>query len=333
MADETKVYALDDGANKHETMTKEQVLAAIVQAVENGTITNIDTGFITKLQETNKKTNLKVWVGTNAEFTALQTKDADTLYLFTDDPTIDDMEQAVTEVEEAQSDLQSGLMTGRIQPQVAVNAKRAIQAGYSETNGSLKAGKPYQQTSSVTVTLTAEDIQSVAISHLDGSVRARLILDLSLLNLKKKYPSDTTFAEVDQEIFPERIYRIEIPMWLTWTPSGMEDAQLSLNSEDLSFTKSFIYDDYTDPNLSTENVIIYRQCFNLTFYFTSKDTNTFTLKWDTTGYTDNQTYNPVNTGFIRGYSKGSSSTTATMQLITGATWRVDAYRLEIDKQF
>lgn len=120
MADELKVFALDEGANKHQTMTKEQILAAIVQAVNDGTIGNIDTGFITKIQEINNKTNLKVWIGTNAEFTALPTKDTDTLYLFTDDPTIDDMEDAVTAVEESQKKLNKGLVEGSVKAAKAV---------------------------------------------------------------------------------------------------------------------------------------------------------------------------------------------------------------------
>ena len=90
MAD-NKVYVLDDGANQYEAMTKEQVLTAITQAVNDGTISNIDAGFITKIQEMNKKGVLKWWVGTQAEFNAISEKDADTLYLFTDDPLYQDI--------------------------------------------------------------------------------------------------------------------------------------------------------------------------------------------------------------------------------------------------
>lgn len=328
-----KVYALDDGANKHETMTKEQVLAAIIQAVEDGTITNIDTGFITKIKEMNKQTNLKVWVGTNAEFTALETKAEDTLYLFTDDPTIDDMEQAVTEVEEAQNDLMSGLNDGSVKPNTAQNADRATKAGYNEVNGHLKAERSYQATSSVTVTLTNDDIQKIQyLSSVNGSIRARLILDLRLQNLKKKYPSETIFTEVDSEVFPNEVYHVEIPMWLSWY-KGFDDAQLDINAEDNTYTKSFVYDHFSDPDSTSEDVTIYHRFFSLTFYFSSKGTNTFTLKWDTTGYTDSQQYTPVKTGLIRGYNKTTSNVSATMQLISGATWFVDAYRFEIDEEF
>lgn len=88
---ENKVYVLDDGANRHEAMTKEEVLTAITQAINDGTISDIDAGFITKIQEMNKKGVLKWWVGTQAEFNALAEKDANTLYLFTDDPLYQDI--------------------------------------------------------------------------------------------------------------------------------------------------------------------------------------------------------------------------------------------------
>lgn len=97
---ETKVYALDEGKNQWETMTREQITAAILQAVNEGTIGDIDAGFITKIQDMNKKGELSFWVGSMAEFNALETKDPATLYIYTDDPTIDDIEAAIAAVEE-----------------------------------------------------------------------------------------------------------------------------------------------------------------------------------------------------------------------------------------
>lgn len=98
MADK-KVYVLDAGANQYEAMTKEEIMTAITQAVNDGTISNIDAGFITKIQEMNKKGVLKWWVGTQAEFNAIDTKDANTLYLFTDDPLYQDLLDAIDDVD------------------------------------------------------------------------------------------------------------------------------------------------------------------------------------------------------------------------------------------
>lgn len=100
MAKELEVFALDDGANKHLTMTREQITAAIIEAVNNGTIDNIDAGFITKIKELNNNKELQFWIGTNAEFDALKEKSTDTLYVFTDDPTIEDINNRISELDE-----------------------------------------------------------------------------------------------------------------------------------------------------------------------------------------------------------------------------------------
>lgn len=99
MAD-VKVFVLDEGANQYEGMTKEQILAAITQAVNEGTISNIDAGFVTKIQEMNKRRALKFWLGTQAEFNALSAKENDTFYIFTDDPTIKDINEILDSIKE-----------------------------------------------------------------------------------------------------------------------------------------------------------------------------------------------------------------------------------------
>lgn len=97
--DEKNVYAQDEYKNLFLTMTKEQILTAIVNAIETGEIGDIDKGFITKIQELNDLKTLSLWMGTMAEFTALATKDANTLYLFTDDPTMEEIEQQFTNMQ------------------------------------------------------------------------------------------------------------------------------------------------------------------------------------------------------------------------------------------
>ncbi len=82
-------YVIGEGNNFYEGMTKEQILAAITQAIETHTITDVDTGFVTKLKEKNKNNQLSVWVGTEAEFNAIEEKDQNTLYIKTDDSTLE----------------------------------------------------------------------------------------------------------------------------------------------------------------------------------------------------------------------------------------------------
>lgn len=65
-----KVYAICDANCRWETLTKEEILAAITQAVNEGTISNVDAGFITKVKTINGQA-LQFFVGTQAEYDAL----------------------------------------------------------------------------------------------------------------------------------------------------------------------------------------------------------------------------------------------------------------------
>lgn len=96
MPDTRKYYVISDDNCKFESMTKEQILAAITQAVEGHTIADVDTGFVTMLKEYNRGTGLSVWFGTQAEYNAVETKLPNTVYFITDDSRYDDMEAAIT---------------------------------------------------------------------------------------------------------------------------------------------------------------------------------------------------------------------------------------------
>ena len=85
-----KYYVIANGNNVFESMTKEQIVAAIAQATGE-TPTDVDSAFITKLKEQNRNRNLKVWVGTQAEYNAIATPDTDTLYIITDESDIEDL--------------------------------------------------------------------------------------------------------------------------------------------------------------------------------------------------------------------------------------------------
>lgn len=65
-----KYYVFCDSNCKYESMTKEQIIAAISQAVNEGKIGNIDTGFVTTIK-TISGTPLKFFVGTQSEYELL----------------------------------------------------------------------------------------------------------------------------------------------------------------------------------------------------------------------------------------------------------------------
>lgn len=84
MADR-KYYVFCEDNCKFESMTKEQILTAITQAVETGSIQDVDTGFVTKIVEQNRQIALSFWVGTSAEYNAIENKAANCFYIITDD--------------------------------------------------------------------------------------------------------------------------------------------------------------------------------------------------------------------------------------------------------
>lgn len=90
-----KYYVIGFGNNLIESMTKEQILAAITQAVESHSIADVDTGFVTTLKEQNSNTGLKFWVGTTAQYNAIEQKDENCFYVLTDDTELDDFAEAI----------------------------------------------------------------------------------------------------------------------------------------------------------------------------------------------------------------------------------------------
>ena len=88
---EKKYYCFCGSNCKYETLTKEQILAAIAQAVETGTVGDCDAGFITKLKENNSGNYVSVWVGTKAQYNALPRVENNCLYIITDDTSAADL--------------------------------------------------------------------------------------------------------------------------------------------------------------------------------------------------------------------------------------------------
>ena len=87
MSDGRKYYCMCDSNCKFETMTKEQILAAIAQAVETGSVGDCDTGFITKVKENNTGSPVTMWVGTREQYNAIPQRANNCLYIITDDTT------------------------------------------------------------------------------------------------------------------------------------------------------------------------------------------------------------------------------------------------------
>jgi len=111
MADVTKHYVLRGDKSLVESMTKEEIETAIVNAIEQGEIGEIDTGFVTSLKEQNGGQAFKVWIGTQAQYNAIANPEKNVLYLITDDTTDSDLEEAFEELEETVENLAEDVTT------------------------------------------------------------------------------------------------------------------------------------------------------------------------------------------------------------------------------
>ena len=113
MSDGKKYYCYCDSNCKYETMTKEQILAAIAQAVEKGSLGDCDTGFITKVKENNGGRYVTFWVGTQAQYNEIENKVENCLYIIEDETTASDIEKlcasAINMATEAKVDASAAL--------------------------------------------------------------------------------------------------------------------------------------------------------------------------------------------------------------------------------
>ena len=108
MADR-KYYVMCDSGCKFESMTKEQILSAIMQAVNEGVIADIDAGFITTIKTINGH-GLKFFVGPQSEFEALDADEKKDLFaIITNDTTKESLLAAIEELNNKEANLESDL--------------------------------------------------------------------------------------------------------------------------------------------------------------------------------------------------------------------------------
>lgn len=112
MAATPTVYVICDQNCKFEGMTKEQILTAIAQAVETGTIGDLDTGFITTIKTING-TPLKFFVGEQAEYDALTAEEKEGLFaIITNDATKAGLLEAIKDLQTNYNELHDSLADG-----------------------------------------------------------------------------------------------------------------------------------------------------------------------------------------------------------------------------
>ena len=131
---ERKYYCFCEDNCKFETMTKEQILAAIAQAVATGIVGECDTGFITKVKELNGGSCITFWVGTNAQYNALETIEKNCVYIISDDTFAADLSALVKQLQESVATAES----------VAAEAKEKATSATRIIAPSFEDGKSYK---------------------------------------------------------------------------------------------------------------------------------------------------------------------------------------------
>lgn len=99
----------EDGV-RVEGLTKEQVYE-LIQGTTGKVPAGVDEGFITKLKEQRAQADVSIWVGSNAEYNALETKDDNVLYVVTDDPFFQELDERMKVIEDSIATIDPTLRT------------------------------------------------------------------------------------------------------------------------------------------------------------------------------------------------------------------------------
>ena len=138
-------YVFDDKLCKFEGLTKEQIYTAIADATGN-TPTGVDDAFITKIKESNRNHALTIWKGTQAQYNAIVTKDADTFYIIEDDATISDINANIENLDAKIDDLADFI------DRITVTTQQTISSWTANGSGNDFYDAGYRYKADVTVT-------------------------------------------------------------------------------------------------------------------------------------------------------------------------------------
>lgn len=126
MSDEKKYYCFCDSNCKYETLTTEQILTAIQQAAEGQQIIDPDSGVISKVKELNAGDYVTFWVGSRAEYNALQGNvQKNCIYIINDDTSANDLNTKLQELDEKLKAAQAASATNNacsFDPQLTIAA-------------------------------------------------------------------------------------------------------------------------------------------------------------------------------------------------------------------
>ena len=97
---ERNYYVIRDDGCKFPSMTKQQIYALLDETISSGHLpTDYQSGgFVTQIKEKNRNTDLSFWVGTQAEYNALDPKPQNTFCIISDDTSRDEFISRIEEL-------------------------------------------------------------------------------------------------------------------------------------------------------------------------------------------------------------------------------------------
>lgn len=169
---ERTYYVICEDNCRFESMTKEQIIAAIAEATGT-TPTGIDEAFITKIKEQNHNNALKFWVGTQAEYNALTEYDPDTFYFTSDSSTLQLMQEKIDEIDEEMTTVQTDIESLKSKRTIHIfqgydSGSTPINIGMTFSKLCNKINNPVDETEPIYMRVTMRD-------YVDGTYRTRLL--------------------------------------------------------------------------------------------------------------------------------------------------------------
>ena len=211
-------FCFDERNCKFETLTKEQILAAINQAALGGTI-DPDAAFITKVKEANGGGYVTFWVGTQAQYNVLPSIDKNCVYIITNSTKDADLQAELARIE--------GIAEGGAKSVLLWENKSLVATGFGQEKVALdlsmysfvvvQFGTRTQTTASGTVTLMMESVGLIGsgmetVATYAGSQneerRFTVEVDGVTFGAARRYNGSQNYVD-NTALIPHRIYGIK----------------------------------------------------------------------------------------------------------------------------
>lgn len=176
MSDARKYYCFCDANCKHETMTKEQILAAIAQLLEGGAVYDPDAAVVSKVKESNAGQTVTFWRGTAAQYNAIEEKDPNCFYIVTDDTTLSDISNIIAEIQAAANNALVVANDALGAVDAAVDAAADATAAAEEATTKAASAQTTATTAKSTATV-AQSTANAALPKAGGTMTGKLTLN------------------------------------------------------------------------------------------------------------------------------------------------------------